>query len=68
MATQAIPLELDDTWFTVVASSPAVILTQHKISGALGLWRLEWRDRGDFPKGFEGDAWAAYMRAQTDAT
>lgn len=65
MATETIPLEFDDRWFTVIASSPTVVLTQH-INGSLGLWRLEWRDRGNYPPGFEGDAWAAYMRAQTD--
>lgn len=62
-----ITLELDDRWFEVLARSPTAVLTKHRISGALTVWRLEWRERGDFPSGFESEAWAKYLGAANDA-
>lgn len=57
-------LEIDDRWFEIIAQSPTAVLTKHRQSGTLGLWRLEWRDAGNFPPGFETNAWEAYLGAQ----
>lgn len=59
-------LEIDERWFEIIARSETAVLTKHRHSGSLGLWRLEWRDRGDYPPGFEQNAWAAYLLAQNN--
>lgn len=58
-------LELDDRWFEVIASSPTAVLTKHRTSGDYTVWALEWRDRGEYPPGFETKAWADYMKRST---
>lgn len=56
-------LEIDDRCFEIVAQSPTAVLTKHRISGTLGLWQLAWCDRGNYPPGFEAEAWANYLNA-----
>lgn len=60
------PLEIDQRYFTILAQTDSVAIVQHKISGSLSIWQVEWRA----PSGvdalcFNGDqagaAWAAYM-------
>lgn len=58
-------LEIDERWFKVLASSPTAVITQHTKTGTLQMWRLEWRDKGHWSAASAGDAWAAYMEAQT---
>lgn len=65
MAATVPELELDPRWFTVLATSPNAVLTKHNTSGSLTIWRLEWRERGDFPAGMEAEAWANYMKQTT---
>lgn len=55
-------LELTDEFFEVLARNETTVMTKHRKSGTLGLWRLEWRDRGDYPPGFEQQAWAAFLK------
>lgn len=62
-----VTLELDDRWFEVLAQSPTAVLTKHRVSGTLTLWRLEWRDRDEYPPGFESEAWAKYLGAANNA-
>lgn len=63
---QSPELELDERWFKVLASSPSAALVQHTQTGTLVLWRLEWKDKGDWPAASNGDAWAAYMKVMNE--
>ena len=55
-------LELDARWFEVLATSDRAVLTRHRISGALTVWKLDWRDHADVPASSASEAWAIYMR------
>jgi hypothetical protein len=54
-------LELDERFFEVIARNETCVLTKHRTTGTLGVWKLEWRDRGDYPPGLESNAWAAFL-------
>jgi len=54
-------LELDERWFEVIARNETTVMTRHRITGNLALWRLQWRSNGDYPSGFAADAWAAFL-------
>lgn len=57
-------LEIDDRFFEIIARSETAVLTKHRQSGNLGLWKLDWRDAGNYPPGFEQNAWAAFLDSQ----
>jgi hypothetical protein len=55
-------LEIDDRFFEIIARSETAVLTKHRQSGNLGLWRLAWHSDGpNYPPGFEQNAWAAFL-------
>jgi hypothetical protein len=60
------PLELDNRWFEVLATSDRAVLTRHRISGSLTVWKLDWLDHGDFPDTSSSEAWAQWMRLSNE--
>jgi hypothetical protein len=53
--------EIDDRWFTVLATLPNAVITRHNISGNLDVWSLEWKHKAAYPPSFEAEAWAKYL-------
>lgn len=58
-------LELDERWYEILASSPVAVISRHKISGNLTVWKLDWREHDSYQSTTE--AWAAYTKVILDA-
>lgn len=58
-------LELDDRWFEVLARNETAVLTKHRNSNALDIWRLEWRHKAAYPPSAAADAWEAFLKTST---
>lgn len=55
-------LDIDQRHFEILASSERVVLTRHRVTGNLTVWKLDWREHSNLPGGFSAEAWAHYMR------
>lgn len=60
-----IDLDIDERFFEVLAKTATVAITRHRVTGSLGIWQLTWKDIGDFPPSFQGEAWAKFMELNT---
>lgn len=61
-------LELDERFFVILAQAEGVALSQHKITGSLDIWRLDWKCSGRntvYQANEAATAWAQYMKEAT---